>query len=368
MTRIAIWPRHFRPRCGLRARNRRAHADLDYMLYEGHPTSRRCSPYQHVYGCLIEAGPDSFITENHSATDLCRCRPSDQLIGSDHAYCKTYILTNARLVVMPDGLMFMVPTKFFLLACRRFFPGRPKLHMMRELLHAPRPITTQFVSTFKLQRHYGSEKRPTRRSIAVWRLRRRSRLTSAFALFSHGLRKWSARTESQAAPCSRRGKRIRQDRASHRRFSLRQERHVQWPRPSPRATPTSIVTGALVQNAQPQAEDGLYQPARETYYFDELLLRCLGPRRLKCFTPRVQSFPLNSPRFSTVLRSLRVSVTIAVSVSHSLQASDFLYRAAKRASAPASRHFRSQQIPAFFPAKKQRSRARSSGARCGNLL
>src|ERR1700682_1548317 len=79
---------------------RRRGADLDYVL--------RTEP---IDGCLAEAGPDSFITEKPWATDLCRALGlGDQLIGSNDADRKTYILVNGCLVPMPDGLMFMVPT------------------------------------------------------------------------------------------------------------------------------------------------------------------------------------------------------------------------------------------------------------------
>ena len=66
-----------------------------------------------IEGCLVEAGPDSFLTEKPWATLLCQeLGIADQLIGSNDAQRKTYIVVKGRLVVMPDGLMFMVPTQF----------------------------------------------------------------------------------------------------------------------------------------------------------------------------------------------------------------------------------------------------------------
>ena len=65
-----------------------------------------------VEGCLVEAGPDSFLTEKPWAATLCKeLGIADQLIGSNDAQRKTYIVVNGRLVAMPDGLMFMVPTQ-----------------------------------------------------------------------------------------------------------------------------------------------------------------------------------------------------------------------------------------------------------------
>src|SRR4051812_31262644 len=87
-------------------------ANIDYVLYESSPRLGGVLRTEHIDGCIVEAGPDSFITEKPWATDLCRALGlGDQLIGSNDADRKTYILTRGRLVEMPDGLMFMVPTK-----------------------------------------------------------------------------------------------------------------------------------------------------------------------------------------------------------------------------------------------------------------
>ncbi len=86
--------------------------DVDYVLYEAAERLGGVLRTEHIDGCIVEAGPDSFITEKPWATDLCRALGlGDQLIGSNDADRKTYILTNGRLIEMPDGLIFMVPTK-----------------------------------------------------------------------------------------------------------------------------------------------------------------------------------------------------------------------------------------------------------------
>ncbi len=41
---------------------------------------------------------------------------------------------------MPDGLMFMVPTKLVPTALSPLFSWETKLRMAKELLHPPRPL------------------------------------------------------------------------------------------------------------------------------------------------------------------------------------------------------------------------------------
>jgi oxygen-dependent protoporphyrinogen oxidase len=137
---------------------RRAGADLDYVLYEASALLGGVLRTDHVDGCLVEAGPDSFLTEKPWATDLCRAVGlGDQLIGSNDADRKTYILTNGRLVVMPDGLMFMVPTKIIPTGLSPLFSWKTKLRMTQELLQSPRAADhDESVASF-IERHYGSE-------------------------------------------------------------------------------------------------------------------------------------------------------------------------------------------------------------------
>ncbi len=137
---------------------RRAGSDLEYVLYEASSRLGGVLRTEKVDGCLVEAGPDSFITEKPWATDLCReLGLGDQLIGSNDADRKTYILTNGRLVEMPDGLMFMVPTKILPTGLSPLFSWKTKLRMTRELFHPPRAVDhDESVAAF-VERHYGSE-------------------------------------------------------------------------------------------------------------------------------------------------------------------------------------------------------------------
>ena len=66
----------------------------DYVFYESSPRLGGVLRTENIDGCIVEAGPDSFITEKPWATDLCRALGlGDQLIGSNDADRKTYILT-----------------------------------------------------------------------------------------------------------------------------------------------------------------------------------------------------------------------------------------------------------------------------------
>ncbi len=146
------------PRCCLFPGRAATFGRPDYTLYEATSRLGGVLRTEHIDECLVEAGPDSFLTEKPWATDLCReLGLGDRLIGSNDADRKTYILTKGRLVLMPDGLMFMVPTRF---SPRAFFPlfsWKTKLRITQELFHPPRAAEhDESVAAF-VQRHYGSE-------------------------------------------------------------------------------------------------------------------------------------------------------------------------------------------------------------------
>lgn len=137
---------------------RRSGADVEYVLYESCSRLGGVLRTEIIDGCVVEAGPDSFVTEKPWAADLCRTLGiGDQLIGSNDADRKTYILTRGRLVEMPDGLMFMVPTKILPTGMSPLFSMKTKLRMTKELFHPPRAVDhDESVAAF-VERHYGSE-------------------------------------------------------------------------------------------------------------------------------------------------------------------------------------------------------------------
>ncbi len=133
-------------------------AAIQYVLYESSPRLGGVLITEHVEGCVIEAGPDSFITEKPWAADLCReIGLGDQLIGSNDPQRKTYILVKNRLVVIPDGLMFMVPTKILPSVLSPLFSVGTKIRMAMEWFHPPRKADADESVASMVERHYGPE-------------------------------------------------------------------------------------------------------------------------------------------------------------------------------------------------------------------
>ncbi len=51
---------------------RRAGTEVEYVLYESSPQFGGVPRTEHIDGCVVEAGPDSFVSEKPWAADLAR--------------------------------------------------------------------------------------------------------------------------------------------------------------------------------------------------------------------------------------------------------------------------------------------------------
>src|SRR5580700_68808 len=109
-------------------------------------------------GCVLEAGPDSFLAAKPEALDLIReVGLADQVIGSNDHLRITYILKHGKLVPLPDGLMMMVPTKILPLVRTRLLSWDTKIRMGLELFRAPKAKAgDESVAQF-IEEHYGAE-------------------------------------------------------------------------------------------------------------------------------------------------------------------------------------------------------------------
>src|SRR5579863_1053211 len=131
---------------------------LEYVLFESSARFGGVIRTESVDGCVIEAGPDSFLAEKPWAAELCHeLGLADQLIGSNDSDRKTYILVKGRLVPLPDGLQFMVPTQLAAAFFSPLFSWGTKLRVVREWFYQPGgPGAESTVAEF-VERHYGRE-------------------------------------------------------------------------------------------------------------------------------------------------------------------------------------------------------------------
>lgn len=137
---------------------RRNGAELQWILLEKSDRLGGVIQTEHRDGFVLEAGPDSFLTVRPGAAQLCNdLAIGDQLIKSNDAERKTYILIKGRLVQIPEGLEFMVPTRIWPMVRTSLFSFSTKLRMAQEMFASSGVSPKdESVASF-VRRHFGGE-------------------------------------------------------------------------------------------------------------------------------------------------------------------------------------------------------------------
>jgi len=137
---------------------RRGGAPVEYTLFEARERLGGSIATEVVNGAVLERGPDSFISEKPAAAELCReLGLGDQLTPSNDADRRTFVVVRNKLVSLPDGLMFLIPTKLVPTALTGLFSMKTKIRMALELLHPPRPSGSDESVASLVERHFGAE-------------------------------------------------------------------------------------------------------------------------------------------------------------------------------------------------------------------
>jgi oxygen-dependent protoporphyrinogen oxidase len=123
----------------LQKKAREAGRSLRYTLLERAPEVGGKIVTQHVDGFLVEGGPDCFLTRKPWALALCReLGLSEDLLGTNEAQRRVFVLSRGRLHPLPAGVMLIVPTRFLPFATSRLISIPGKLRMGMDLLIPPR--------------------------------------------------------------------------------------------------------------------------------------------------------------------------------------------------------------------------------------
>ena len=136
---------------------RRSGAALQWTLFEKSDRLGGVIQTEQRDGFVLEAGADSFLAAKPEATRLCQELGIGSELINSNADRKTYILVKGKLVPIPQGLEFMVPTRVWPMATTPLFSFKTKLGMVSELFSSVRKNAgDESVGEF-VRRHFGQE-------------------------------------------------------------------------------------------------------------------------------------------------------------------------------------------------------------------
>jgi oxygen-dependent protoporphyrinogen oxidase len=108
-------------------------------------------------GFLVEAGPDSFLSEKPWALALCRrLGVESRLVRTDDRFRKVFVWHAGRLHPLPDGFQLLAPTRLGPFVASGLFSWRGKLRMALDLVLPRGPSDDESLGAF-VRRRLGRE-------------------------------------------------------------------------------------------------------------------------------------------------------------------------------------------------------------------
>lgn len=131
---------------------------LELLLLEASHRLGGAIATERVGDFLVEAGPDSFITEKPWALRLCkRLDLTPRLVSTQAAYQKIYVVHRGRLELLPEGFFLLAPTRFWPFFLTPLFSWAGKLRMAKELFLAPDKANEDESLGAFVRRRFGTE-------------------------------------------------------------------------------------------------------------------------------------------------------------------------------------------------------------------
>lgn len=113
---------------------------------------------ERVDGFVVEGGPDCFITDKPAGLRLCeRLGLADDLVGTNPACRRSFILRGRRLVPIPDGFHLLAPARLRAFAATRALSLRGRLRAGLDLVLPRGPeVPDESLASF-VKRRFGTE-------------------------------------------------------------------------------------------------------------------------------------------------------------------------------------------------------------------
>lgn len=142
-------------------RARRNGAAIEYQIFEAsHRLGGIIRTERTASGVVMEEGPDSFISAKPWAAELAHeIGLGGELIPSQDARRKTYIVRDRKLIPIPPGMVLMVPGDLRAALASPLFSLATKIKLLGEILLPPSPLPAgqdESVAAF-VTRHFGAE-------------------------------------------------------------------------------------------------------------------------------------------------------------------------------------------------------------------
>jgi oxygen-dependent protoporphyrinogen oxidase len=112
-----------------------------------------------IDGCRLEAGPDSFIATKPAVSELAEELPglTEEIIGSNDAARRIFVVRDGQLIAMPHGMVMMVPNEWEPLRQSDLISENAKRRIQDETKIKPRERREDITVGQLVEEHFGAE-------------------------------------------------------------------------------------------------------------------------------------------------------------------------------------------------------------------
>jgi protoporphyrinogen/coproporphyrinogen III oxidase len=133
-------------------------AGIRSVIVEREPRLGGVIRTEKLEGCVVEHGPDSFLSAKTAARELAEeLGLAGELIGSNDHQRVTYIWRGGRLVRLPEGMTMMVPGRLGPMITTRLLSWPGKLRAGLDLFRRPTGVERDRSIAEFIEDHYGRE-------------------------------------------------------------------------------------------------------------------------------------------------------------------------------------------------------------------
>ena len=113
---------------------------------------------ERIDGCLVEGGPDCFVTDRPWGIDLCRrAGLADEIIGTGQQHRRSFILRGRRLLPIPEGYQLLAPSRILPFAATPILGLGGKLRAACDLVLPRGPAAEDESLASFVRRRFGQE-------------------------------------------------------------------------------------------------------------------------------------------------------------------------------------------------------------------
>ena len=131
---------------------------LDLAVLDAAPRPGGVIATERIDGCIVEGGPDCFVSDRPWGIDLCRrAGLADEIVGTGETHRRSFVFLRGRLLPIPEGYQLLAPSRILPFAASPILGPAGKLRAACDLVLPRGPVVADESLASFVRRRFGRE-------------------------------------------------------------------------------------------------------------------------------------------------------------------------------------------------------------------